>query len=577
MYGAFDLPWDAVRTDEETLRRLAARARALLLSLISDVRAAARIDADLTRALALPVGHAKQALIGALFSHPGIDKWVVEQPDWDEEPPVDVAGARPVPRDQPVSRYLGVDIPERAPIGTRFSVHVRISQHTPPGVRSVGLTATDVPPGDAVVTITVSAPALIPTGDLEQDLRVPAHGDSEPVRFGFRTGRAGLHTVVVRAFRGGTFLGELSARVAVRSGTTIQEDRRQFVDLVDLTQEPGEVTLLVTPDDDDRYSFQLRGDGMDPLELSQRLAGKPGRVVGMIVDDLRRMASGSSPYQTRELRYHHLRNLGVNLWADAVPEAIRRQFWAHIDGIRCLTVASDTDTVPWELLYPLDGHNDNGFLVRQFPVVRRVPGQRRARTLPLRSAAYVVPPHAPSDALAEVAMVRERLGGRVPDSALIERLGELLAVLADPPGLLHFACHNDFEDETGSVVRLADGPLRPVDLAATVQSAGLADASPLVFFNACRTAGQIPGMLKMMGWAQQFMAAGAGAFLGSLWAVRSSSAREFADAFYDSFVSRRLPLGEASLAARRHIAAQDGDPSWLAYTVYGNPSATLAD
>jgi hypothetical protein len=33
------------------------------------------------------------------------------------------------------------------------------------------------------------------------------------------------------------------------------------------------------------------------------------------------------------------------------------------------------DTVPWELLYPVDGDNDKGSLAEQFPVVRRVYGQ----------------------------------------------------------------------------------------------------------------------------------------------------------------------------------------------------------
>lgn len=50
-----------------------------------------------------------------------------------------------------------------------------------------------------------------------------------------------------------------------------------------------------------------------------------------------------------------------------------------------------------------------------------------------------------------------------------------------------------------------------------------------MFLNACRTAGEIPGLIEMMGWAKKFM--GACAFIGSLWAVRPSSAQTFADAF----------------------------------------------
>ena len=75
-----------------------------------------------------------------------------------------------------------------------------------------------------------------------------------------------------------------------------------------------------------------------------------------------------------------------------------------------------------------------------------------------------------------------------------------------------------------------------------------------------------------MGWAGQFMAAGAGAFIGTLWAVRSASALDFAESFYDALLKGQA-LGPASTTARRAVAADASDPTWLAYTVYGAPSA----
>jgi len=172
-----------------------------------------------------------------------------------------------------------------------------------------------------------------------------------------------------------------------------------------------------------------------------------------------------------------------------VPEAIRRQFWTQADRIKLFTVASDMDIVPWELLYPVDGDNDNGFLVEQFPVVRRVYGQGRVRRLRLSSAAYIVPPGSPGNAMDEVQVVRDRLGCSIRDQGVHERLDSLIALLEDSPSVLHFACHNAFTDKNGSVISLEGGPLRPSDLAVAVQKHGLAAASPLVFFNACRTAG----------------------------------------------------------------------------------------
>jgi CHAT domain-containing protein len=202
-------------------------------------------------------------------------------------------------------------------------------------------------------------------------------------------------------------------------------------------------------------------------------------------------------------------------------------------------------------------------------------GQGRVRTLRLSSAGYIVPPGSPGNAMDEVHAVRARLGGGIRHHEICSRLDSLIGLLDNAPSVLHFACHSAFTETGGSAISMDGGPLRPSDLAVAVQTHGMAEACPLVFFNACRTAGEVPGLMHMTGWARQFMGAGAGAFIGSLWAVRSSSARTFAETFYHAMVTDGAPLGTASLRARQAIAADDGDPTWLAYTVYGNPSAVI--
>jgi hypothetical protein len=68
------------------------------------------------------------------------------------------------------------------------------------------------------------------------------------------------------------------------------------------------------------------------------------------------------------------------------------------------------------------------------------------------------------------------------------------------------------------------------------------------------------------------MRAGAGAFIGTLWAVRSGSARRFAEKFYGLLTGPQpLPLGDAAHQASMSIAQESGDPTWLAYIAYGNP------
>jgi hypothetical protein len=562
--------------NEADLRWLAGQVRPALPRLVPDEAERVRVQRSIDAALALPAGDAAAALVAALTSHPAVREWLREHARWLGDPAegsLELAASLDA-SDEP-SRSLAVEVPDRAPPGCRLTVLARIVLRAPARWHSAGLRAFDLPPEGTTVTVTVAAPDLEPVGDLEQDVHVPAEGDSDPVRFGFITRRTGLHTVMVRAFRGGTFLGEVLAQLSVDSGATVATGPPRVAYLDSVAAEPGEVTLEVSRSGD-RYSFRLIGEGAHPVELTRRIGGDPRRVVEELVGELCRLAAGTSQYTTPQARTRRLRNLGVNLWADAVPEAIRSQFWQLRDRIRAFTVASDMDAVPWELLYPVDGGDDAGFLVEQFPVLRRVRGQGRAGRLTLRNAAYVVPPNPPRDAMDEVRLVRETLGSGVRDLGLVQDLGEFDDLLEYPPGLLHFACHNEFTEQGGSLIRMAEGPLCPADLAVAVQRRSLRQQAPLVFLNACRTAGEIPGLIGTMGWARQFMAAGAGAFVGTLWAVRSSTAQRFARAFYESLAAAGLPLGQAALQARRAVAAEDGDPTWLAYSVYGHPAAALA-
>ena len=96
----------------------------------------------------------------------------------------------------------------------------------------------------------------------------------------------------------------------------------------------------------------------------------------------------------------------------------------------------------------------------------------------------------------------------------------------------------------------------------------------MVFINACRSLGQVPSYNKLDGWAEKFMHAGAAAFIGSLWEVSDGMAREFAQELYRHLLDGDH-LGEAVMAARRSVAAEPGDPTWLAYAVYGDPQARV--
>lgn len=377
------------------------------------------------------------------------------------------------------------------------------------------------------------------------------------------------------AWLGGSFLGEIRLEMSAEHAAPTVEGHSRGV-VIHLQGDPKEVTLQVRYDRRaNQYLFQLLGSGYLSEPITTRLGADPAQLTDRMAAILSQVAAGRGQPSSDTKAW--MRQAGIGLWTDLVPEAIRADFCRMRDDISAFSIAGASDVVPWELLYPVDtGHAGNGFLVEQFPVMRRVFGGNRARRIALREPCFVVPPNSPADAMTEIAHVQRRVSGSALNPRqVIRSLADLTDVVdAGQFGILHFACHNNFRlDGTGSAVKMVGGDFEPMRLNSARALGSLRACSPLVFFNACRSAGETLDYTRLAGWASDFMAAGAGAFLGSLWAVRSRSAAAFADSFYQLFVCDQQPLGESVMQARQAIVTQD-DPTWLAYSVYGDPSAT---
>ncbi|MGW3891775.1 CHAT domain-containing protein [Micromonospora chokoriensis] len=493
-------------------------------------------------------------------------------------PPITAPQTSPPPTVTPApapARLLVARAPTRVPAGQDLSVEVRLvtegrSVH-PDAVaaRMPSLLVADV---GTPVTVTVHAPAgLHADGPLQQTVLVLPDDDPDPIRFGFGARTTGLHRVDVTAWAGGTFLGEVSVEVSVADGGPFRDGQPKTTPMGAPRARPGEVTMEVRFDGS-RYTFQLRSDEALFAPVVESVTNPPNAAVENTIRELQQLAGGGSRYSpamTREV----IRSAGIQLWSELVPADVRDQFWEVGADMSAFTIATDHDVVPWELLYPLSAQRDEGFLVEQVPVVRRTYGQHRTAKVGLRSPRFVVPTRAPTGAYEEVAAIRAILGAA--DSEPITRADELLTLInSGELGATHFACHNTFSSD-GSFIDLDGGRFKPALLAEASIRKLLTETGPLVFINACRSAGVAPTYTRMLGWAQQFMSSGAGAFVGTLWAVRSDSSARFATAFYQSLAGGAT-LGAAALAAR--VGQQDDplDPTWLAYTVYGDPFATAA-
>ena len=171
-----------------------------------------------------------------------------------------------------------------------------------------------------------------------------------------------------------------------------------------------------------------------------------------------------------------------------------------------MTIISEGDLVPWELLYPFAlGGQDAGFLIDQFPVARRRYGPRPPGRLDLTAADLVLSGDGSLGAApAEIAALDGLLRGR---GLAARRIGDLLALLKaferGDLGLLHFSCHNAFARgaPNASRILLENQPFEPVFL--NKYAGRFAD--PLVFLNACRSDGQAPLYTTIEGWAASFL------------------------------------------------------------------------
>jgi len=100
---------------------------------------------------------------------------------------------------------------------------------------------------------------------------------------------------------------------------------------------------------------------------------------------------------------------------------------------------------------------------------------------------------------------------------------------------------------------------------------------PLVFLNACHTGVTGFSLTGIAGWAEGFLSAGAGAFIGAYWAIEDAPEARFTEVFYTAVLGGS-PIAAALRQARLAIREEfPGDPTWLAYTLYAHPLAVSED
>lgn len=286
---------------------------------------------------------------------------------------------------------------------------------------------------------------------------------------------------------------------------------------------------------------------------------------------------------------HTARARGRELYNHHVPEAFKKYFWTlartRPGQLQSIQITTNDSLIPWELVRPVsgDGEAEFDFLALEFNLARwalhEARGQRdvppqlvRFDQLSTIAPTYSGREHLPFqqveiDALSRIEGYRKVVG----NFAAIE------ALMKEPiNGIVHFTGHGEATASgTGRPafsIRLEDERSLGSDTWLSLAQARQSD-HPFYFFNACDTgrSNALGGFVQ--GWGPTLLASGASGFIGGLWPLLDRSAATFSADFYSRF-SQQIERGDVHIASLLNTVRQrfleTGDPTYLAYTFYGD-------
>ncbi|MGY4454011.1 pimeloyl-ACP methyl ester carboxylesterase [Bradyrhizobium sp. i1.3.1] len=424
------------------------------------------------------------------------------------------------------------------------------------------------------------------------ELRVPASNAPEYAYFDLIPTQAGPAEVTVVVRQGTYPLASMDVHV------TAVEKAPEVVETVtasstgrttDILPAPINQLRIIDSEDDGKISFfyELNLPGIT-LERFQSAPIKGDRTT--YVENLFREIEAryaTSKQKDEEFRIL-LRAMGAELFKELFPTELQSLLWKHKDRISGIQVISTEPFVPWELVF-LKNPNEKGLkdgkFLAELGLTRWVHGSWHPAIVRARMnrCHYVASEYPTAKKLPEADAEARFLSEKFAFQPVRPTLKDVYALLESGFDVLHFACHGvaNAGDISNAALELSarhgsGWELDELKSSVVGQIANLVSADgerPMVVLNACQSSRQGWQLTSVGGFAQAFVGAGAGIFVGTLWSVIDLPARVFIEALYNSLAAGKT-LGEAAKDARLASAAVEPS-SWLAYTVYGDPSAKV--
>jgi CHAT domain/Ternary complex associated domain 7 len=494
-------------------------------------------------------------------------------------PPAEESGAGTA------ERFLVAEFPASVPLHETGSLLVSITSEMLTNPNALPLR---VPLGSTMTVVVAASRGFVVEGPSEAALTV-GEGDALPHRFVFRATEAGTGEIRVLAFVGAQPLGMLTLTAAIGAAAAPVDGRRRTrtAPLAEVVVTEPDLTLLILEGrDNGRTVLTMRLTASDPgenlyLKLFEpvQLRVDPAVYFADLFDDIDGLDLRTA--DARQIADERLAAKGATLFTTVFPVDLQRELWRLRDRITSVQILSEEPWIPWEICR-LSGEDDTGrlqegpFLCEAFALTRWLPGIPRRLRLTLDNMAVVVPA---DSGLAFAAQEWQYLQSLAKDGRAVKRIDagfvevrrELASGVYDG---WHFSGHGAArsKDPNRSAIYLNNKQaFTPEELGGVVRNLGR--AKPLVFLNACQVGRSGMSLTDIGGWARQFLYAGASGFVGAYWSVYDQAALNFAKALYDRLLDG-VPIGRATQEARVEVKS-DGDPTWLAYTVFADPLAAV--
>lgn len=444
--------------------------------------------------------------------------------------------------------------------------------------------------------------SMVNEGDGRVEVPVPPAGEPMELRFDVVAREIGDALIKVQVRQGPVPLVTLSLVVNVVAQRT--GARKEVVGVADIASFPAipaatnelRIVQLSPTKTSSQYRFELRlptkrvQQEFVTTELTTAADTYITHLYTLIED---RWAEHGSE---KDAFARDLRAIGSDLFDQLFPLELRQLLWKHRDAINSVQVLSSEPFIPWELVYLRDPAQrkpttDSAFL-GELGVVRWLMHDYPPEQLTIskQKTRYVIPDYDGEHALPAAQEERDLVTSRFSAKPITAAAESIYQLISEPGqfDLLHIACHGIAETANIGNAYLempgkprSDGSLSEENVMADTvrREAALRDEAtgkqPIVVLNACQSARAGYGLKGIGGFAEAFVAGGAGVFIGSSWSVGDVPARAFIEEFYKHFLSGKakgVTLSQA-VAKARSKARADGDATWLAYVVYGHPRA----